>query len=410
MKHRGQQTVRITSLCRAMALGLAALAPGGCSAPATPPQVHVSAAPVPLPLPPVPWRDAGSVPNVTGIERWTDTGRDRAIVAQWTAPRDGARALLLILPGLAQGTSAPPALVDTLVEAGFAVLTVGHPGNDAAVWQSPEARRADFKLAARRMYSATEVTDRADDVRFVLDGLARQPPSWLPADAKQRIGIIGIGLGAQTVQLLLGEKMARDSAAVGERRIAAAVLIAPYVGFEGPAMHQRYGGISTPVLIAYGQTETDPNGLGMTAQQRRAMVDALTGARVVEVRLPAAALTSMQALVFAAPSTTEPRALPPIINQENPTPGGRPQKGGPTVTMQSAGGTDAMLGAPRQGAAGARNEQLARVALIFSVSAFFESELLRSADARDWLEGPHPGPVQWAVLPAGRVERPAATR
>jgi alpha-beta hydrolase superfamily lysophospholipase len=394
-----------------MVLGLTALVLGACSAPtAPPPQAHVSA--VPAPLPPVPWRDSGSVPNITGIERWTDSGRDRAIVAQWTAPRDGARALLLILPGLAQGTSAPPALVDTLVDAGFAVLTVGHPGNDAAVWQSPEARRADFKLAARRMYATTEVTDRADDVRFVLDSMARQPPSWLPADAKQRIGIIGIGLGAQTVQLLLGEKMARDSAAVGERRIAAAVLIAPYVGFEGPAMHQRYGGISTPLLIAYGQTETDPNGLGMTAQQRRAMVDALTGARVVEVRLPAAALTSMQALWVGAPSTTEPRALPPIIKQENPTQGGRPQKGGPTVTMQSAGagGPDAMFGAPGQGAAGARNEQLARVALIFSVSAFFESELLRSADARDWLEGPHPGPVQWAVLPAGRIERPGASR
>ena len=48
-------------------------------------------------------------------------------------------------------------------------------------------------------------------------------------------------------------------------------------------------------------------------------------------------------------------------------------------------------------------QRAARVALLLSVQAFFEAELLGSKDAREWLEGPHPGPVQWATYPAGRA-------
>jgi hypothetical protein len=48
------------------------------------------------------------------------------------------------------------------------------------------------------------------------------------------------------------------------------------------------------------------------------------------------------------------------------------------------------------------NERASMIALIFSVRAFFEAELLSNVDAREWLEGRHPGPVQWATYPAGR--------
>ncbi len=43
------------------------------------------------------------------------------------------------------------------------------------------------------------------------------------------------------------------------------------------------------------------------------------------------------------------------------------------------------------------------MALLLSVQAFFEAELLGSSDAREWLEGPHPGPAQWTTYPAGRA-------
>jgi hypothetical protein len=57
-------------------------------------------------------------------------------------------------------------------------------------------------------------------------------------------------------------------------------------------------------------------------------------------------------------------------------------------------------GAPRALSAG---ERAARLAVLWSVQAFFEAELLGNADAREWLEGPHPGPVQWTTTPAGRA-------
>ncbi len=157
----------------AMALQLAA-----CSAPQPPAAAPVVA--VPLPLPPPPWRDDAPLAVTSGQWRWTDASRDRVIGAQWHAPNaSAAQALLLVLPGLAQGSSAPPALIEALVGSGFAVVTIGHAGNDAAVWRSPEARRADFTEAARRMYGASDVTERGADVRFVLDALEKQPPPWL---------------------------------------------------------------------------------------------------------------------------------------------------------------------------------------------------------------------------------------
>ncbi len=386
-----------------------------CSTPAPPALPFETAPPetaaAPTPLPPTPWRDGSPLSVSSGAAEWIDPGRDRTIAAQWSVPNGVApQALLLVLPALGQGTWAPPALIEALAGAGFAVVTLGHPGNDATVWQGPDARRADFTQAARRMYAPAEVAERGADVRLVLDALVRQPPAWLPAAALRRIGAVGIGLGAQTVQWLLGEPMARGQAPAIEPRIGAAALLAPYVGFEGPAMHQRYGGIVTPLLVAYGLSETDPYGLGMTSKQRRAMVAELRNARVTELRLPTASLVGALApgasVGPAMASAPMPGGTGPTPRNESPTrtsrvPGsGVPSQGGSIQRRAPADASMVPSGVPRAPSAG---ERAARLAVLWSVQAFFEAELLGSADAREWLEGPHPGPVQWTTSPAGRA-------
>lgn len=416
---------RFRSLC-AGAIAMALLA--ACSAPQPPAAAPAAAAP--LPLPPPPWRDDVPLSATSGRWQWTDASRDRVIAAQWHAPSaSAAQALLLVLPGLAQGSSAPPALIEALVGSGFAVVTIGHAGNDAAVWRGPEARRADFTEAARRMYAASEATERGADVRFVLDALEKQPPPWLAAGALNRVGVVGIGLGAQTAQWLLGEPMARTQTPASEPRLVAAALLGPYVGFEGPAMHQRYEAIVAPLMVAYGLTETDPFGLGMTSQQRRAMVLELRNARVTELRLPtsslAGALTPGAAPAWAAGGPAAPAGAGPMSRSEPPTrgtrgpgsPGGgtQPGKGNPpSGAMMTPGGasdaTMAMSGGP-MGVAPGSGDRAARVALLLTVQAFFEAELLGSRDAREWLEGPHPGPAQWTTYVAGRpVARDARGR
>ena len=387
-----------------------------CSTPVPPASAFEIAPPAtasaPTPVPPTPWRDGSPLSVSSGVAEWNDPGRDRTIAAQWSVPNGVApQALLLVLPALGQGTWAPPALIESLAGAGFAVVTLGHPGNDATVWQGPDARRADFTQAARRMYAPGEVAERGADVRFVLDALERQPPAWLPAAALRRIGAVGIGLGAQTVQSLLGEPMARGQAPAIEPRIAAAALLAPYVGFEGPAMHQRYGGIVTPLLVAYGLSESDPYGLGMTSKQRRAMVAELRNARVTELRLPTSSLVGAlepgapvgPAMVSAAPM---PSGTGPMPRNESPTRtsrvpgGGVPTQGGSIQQRKPVDASMASSGGPRTPSAG---EGAARLAVLWSVQAFFEAELLGSADAREWLEGPHPGPAQWTTTPASRA-------
>jgi alpha-beta hydrolase superfamily lysophospholipase len=398
--------------------GLAlALAVAACAGPK--PQAASPSAAEAVPLPPPPWRDRTHAPLAAGYLQWTDASRDRAVVAQWKAPADApASALVLILPGLAQGSTAPASLVEALATAGFAVVTIGHPGNDASVWQGSDARRADFTQAARRMYAAGELAERSADVRFVLDSLDRQPPAWLRAGATRRVGVVGIGLGAQTAQALVGESMSRSQAPAVEPRVVAAALLGPYVGFEGPAMHQRYDRVVAPLLVAYGMAEADPYGLGMTSQQRRAMVAELRNARVVELRLPTAS-----SIGTIAPDAGRPMgaAAPPppesTMPRGDPNRGGRDPRGGPPP----AGGSSA-VGAPRTAAgpdiamglpvtpAGSANERASRVALLFSVVAFFETELTANSDAREWLEGPHPGPAQWTIYPAGRGPAPVGAR
>jgi len=195
--------------------------------------------------------------------------------------------------------------------------------------------------------------------------------------------------------------MTRDLPQAPDRRFAAVALIGPYVGFEGPAMSQRYGSITTPLLLAYGLTETDPYGLGMTAQQRRAMVNQLVNARVVELRLSASTVAALQlpGMPRIADDAAGSRMPPSTSSQrEQPNRSGR----GPTSGATGAP-PDTMMNAPSASASVVRSAQAARIALVFSISAFMEAELLGTADARDWLEGPHPGPVQWSVLPAGRA-------
>lgn len=370
-------------------------------------------------LPPVPWRDTVAPAAQSGTLYWSDVPRDRVVNARWSAPPPAAvQGLVIVLPALALGDQAPPTIVEGLNAAGFAVLTIGHPGNDAAVWQTSEARNADFAEAARRQYTPSQARQRAGDVRFVLDELQRNPPAWLPRAALQRIGIAGIGLGAQTAQWLAGEQMTA-APAEADSRIRAVALLGPYVGFEGPSLHQRYASMRVPLLIVYGSSEVESFGLGMPPQQRRAMVEQLVNAPVVEVRLP----VSLSELLGSARPPTPAREgdetrLPPSRGDAGgggPGGGGRgrgpgggsggPSGGGGGAPSGGMGGSSAMGGPPksdpRMSAASSRDVDAARTALHFSTIAFFEAELLRSSDARDWLVGPHPAPVQWNVRAAG---------
>ena len=149
----------------ALLLAVAACMLGCAGPPRSPGAMPPAEAVSPPPLPPVPWRDDTSSTLASGSAQWTDSSRDRTITGRWVAPGGAGRALVLVLPGLAQGSQMPMALAETLAHAGFVVLAIGHPGNDETIWQGQEARRADFQLAARRVYATSELAERVADVR-----------------------------------------------------------------------------------------------------------------------------------------------------------------------------------------------------------------------------------------------------
>jgi hypothetical protein len=147
------------------------------------------------------------------------------------------------------------------------------------------------------------------------------------------------------------------------------------------------------------------------------MVAELRNAHVTELRLPTASLLGALVPVASvgspvAGAAPAPGAAGPISRSEPGTRTGRgtgagvPSQGGSILQRAPLDRTIASGGAPRPVSAG---ERATRVALLWSVQAFFEAELLGNADARDWLEGPHPGPAQWSTYPAGRTAGARAT-
>jgi hypothetical protein len=199
--------------------------------------------------------------------------------------------------------------------------------------------------------------------------------------------------------------MLRAEAGAPDARVRAVALVGPYVGFEGPSLRQRYAAVSVPLLLASGRAENDVFGLGMTPQQRRAMAEWLLNSRVIELRLPSssAQLLQLDTLPVAADAEREPPRRPPAGMPRGDAPdrsgrgpaGGAPTGAGPPAGMAPPMARDAVASDARADAAG-------RTALLFSLVAFFEAELLRNADAREWLEGTHPPPAQWTLLRAGR--------
>ena len=107
--------------------------------------------------------------------------------------------------------------------------------------------------------------------------------------------------------------------------------------------------------------------------------------------------------VAAAPETgSMPRSEPAQRTSRNTgatLPGAGTQQGSLLAQRPSAN----LQNAPRP-AGTSPGDRAARVALLLSVQAFFEAQLLGDVDARDWLEGPHPGPAQWKTYPAGRAQ------
>lgn len=222
--------------------------------------------------------------------QWTDTARQRSLPLRLRLPAgESPAALLLFSHGLGGSVDAGTLWAQAWVAAGFAVLHLQHPGSDGGVIKEGGLR------SLRQAADAEQLIARAQDVRFVLDELARRqaigeaPFTRLRLDA---IGLAGHSFGAHTTLAVAGQQFGRGGS-LSDPRPRAFAAFSPSPG-RNEQPEQAFGAIRRPMLCLTGSLDGDPLGLNpgddrrQDGSWRRAVYSALPGGDKAELWLDGA--------------------------------------------------------------------------------------------------------------------------
>ncbi len=227
-------------------------------------------------LPSSPYEAAGPAAVQVRDFSWTDSTRQRTLPLRLRMPEgNGPVPVVLFSHGLGGSIEGGQFWAEHWASHGIAVLHLQHPGSDTAVWKDA-ARPA---RAMREAASAEQLINRANDVKFVLDELARRRSSTDPADAwvrrldLDRIGMSGHSFGAGTTQAIAGQSYGRRGAALEDPRPRAFIAFSPSGKDVRPA---SFTGVTRPFMALTGSADGEVGmGLGTPPDTRRALFDAL---------------------------------------------------------------------------------------------------------------------------------------
>ena len=201
---------------------------------------------------------------------WRDAGRDRVVPVKIYAPEgNGLFPVLLFSHGLGGSRDAGGEWAEHWASHGYLVLALQHPGSDASLWRGA-ATPADAARGMRSGMTAEQYVVRVEDVRFVIDELARRRDARDPIAAKadlRRIGMSGHSFGAQTTQAIAGERFPVP-AKLAEPRVRAAIAFSPSARGAETALGERFGGIAMPFFSITGTRDGDVAGTGATPDNR----------------------------------------------------------------------------------------------------------------------------------------------
>jgi predicted dienelactone hydrolase len=191
-------------------------------------------------------------------DRWSDSLRQRTVALRLREPaadgpggaRADAPAPLLLFSHLLGGSVASGTIWgEAWAAAGFAVLHLGHPADDAVMVGGRISRSA----------MAAQLAARVEDVLFILDELmgGRRPEgARVPLDLG-RIGMSGHSFGAQVTQAIAGQAIAARPGNVADPRIRSAVALSPSPPFEGP-VEPTFAAVRMPFLSITGPDDSLP--------------------------------------------------------------------------------------------------------------------------------------------------------
>ena len=209
---------------------------------------------------------------------WRDAARERTLPLKLRLPDGDARVpVVLFSHGLGGSREGGAAWGEYWADHGYLVIHVQHPGSDEALWKdvAPAARRASVVRGA----TAEQLLGRVDDIRFVLDELARRQratdaPAWLRRADLTRIAMTGHSFGAQTTMALAGQHHRGPIRDLGDARLRAFIAFSPLAQGLKASWPERYGAMTRPFLSVTGTLDGDVLGNGASAARRAAVFDA----------------------------------------------------------------------------------------------------------------------------------------
>ncbi|WP_051711189.1 alpha/beta hydrolase family protein [Andreprevotia chitinilytica] len=194
---------------------------------------------------------------------WTDPARQREIPLKLYVPEgNGTYPVILFSHGLGGSRDGGAAWGKHWASWGFISIHLQHAGSDKAIWRGG----ADNVLKAA---NASQLQARVQDVKFVLDELARrQGHDALLAHADlHHIGMSGHSFGAATTLALAGERYPLGGSLI-EPRFAAFIAFSPSATGQFEAQTERFAGFNRPFFSVTGTHDADPLGRGMTPEMR----------------------------------------------------------------------------------------------------------------------------------------------
>jgi len=210
-----------------------------------------------------------------------DPARARSLPVRLRVPgpctADDPRPVVLFSHGLGGSRDAGARWGAHWASHGFVVVHLQHPGSDESLWRGQPGglRRLDN---LRPGMTPQRFVERTQDVRFVLDELARRAVTepGLGCVDTGRVGMSGHSFGAQTTQAVAGQSYpAVGGPVLREPRVVAAVAFSPSRPPESRQSAAVFDTLTIPFLGITGSRDGDVVGSGVTPALRRGVVDAL---------------------------------------------------------------------------------------------------------------------------------------
>lgn len=207
--------------------------------------------------------------------RWRDPARSRELPLRLRLPASATAAqpqpVILFSHGLGGSVDAGTLWAEHWASHGFVVIHLEHPGSNTDSVVRAASGPLDAVRRAKQAASGEQLIARAQDVRFVLDELARRRSAGDPVARRidlARVGMAGHSFGAGTTQAVAGQHYPRQPPSpLVDPRPRAFMAFSPSMRENDRA--ESFSGITRPMM---GLTGTEDGmvgaGLGVPPAQR----------------------------------------------------------------------------------------------------------------------------------------------